>query len=279
MITILDLKRIFKTYSSEYFDKRKFNDTPGGILCGLNGTEHYGRTRRVRPVQNENIVGYMAVYSSGFDNPDLHSSLLTCGRYDGNGFFLRSDNYLEKLPLFAASRYITYNSEWTERARIMKSADSADRFHADVKSGKLDKFLLKTLLFTVLEMQNHMRTFTGSDNRFYRNELCFDTTNGETLASQDIQKLNFNSKEKELMELWKKILKYAKTTDGYDKTLTYGVYQIADELNTYDTDPITKTRNYHCLELQSYLSSLKPKVRDYYNSEIVPVLFEYEFLK
>ena len=78
----------------------------------------------------------MAVYSSGFDNPDLHSSLLTCGRYDGNGFYLRKTNYLEKLPMFAASRYITYNREWTERARIMKSADKAEIFFADAKNAK-----------------------------------------------------------------------------------------------------------------------------------------------
>ena len=77
------------------------------------------------------------------------------------------DNYLEKLPLFCASRYITYNRTWTERARTMKSADGADRFLQDVQSGKLKQFLLKSLLFTCLEMQNHMRTFIGSDRRFY----------------------------------------------------------------------------------------------------------------
>ncbi|MDQ9822473.1 hypothetical protein RFZ44_03700, partial [Acinetobacter sp. 163] len=80
--------------------------------------------------------GYMVTHSSGFDNPDLDSSLLVGGRYDGNGFYLHKDNYLEKMPLFAMSRYITYNREWTERARIMKSGDGADRFNADVASGK-----------------------------------------------------------------------------------------------------------------------------------------------
>jgi hypothetical protein len=74
----------------------------------------------------------MVVDTSGFDNPDLHACLLAAGIYNGNGFFLRKDNYLEKLPMFGASRYITYNRSWTERARIMKSADGAEAFTRDV---------------------------------------------------------------------------------------------------------------------------------------------------
>ena len=84
----------------------------------------------------------MAVDSSGFDNPDFYACLLVAGKYNGNGYYLRSDNYLEKLPMFCASRYITYNRAWMGRARIMKSADGADRFSADVASGKLAQILL-----------------------------------------------------------------------------------------------------------------------------------------
>ena len=35
-----------------------------------------------------------------------------------------------------------------------------------------------------------MRSFEGSDGSFYRNELCLDTTNGETIASNELKKLN-----------------------------------------------------------------------------------------
>ena len=131
------------------------------------------------------MLGYLVADSVGFDNPDAKSSLLVAGRYNGNGCYIKKDDYLNKLPMFCASRYITYNREWTERSRIMKSADGANRFFVDVKSEKLSQFLLKCLLFTYLEMQNHMRSFYGTDNRFYRNEICLDTTNGETLASKD----------------------------------------------------------------------------------------------
>lgn len=278
---MLSIDKIYRNYSQEYFDKRKFsNDVPGGILCEKNGEEKLtSNSIRVKPVINSNIVGYMAVYSSGFDNPDNMSSLLTAARYDGNGFYLRKDNYLEKLPMFAASRYITYNRCWTERARIMKSADGADRFLTDVKNGKLQPFLLKCLLFTVLEPQNHMRTFTGSDGRKYMNSLCLDNSNGETIASRDLKKMKMNECERILVEQWKKILAEAKRTANYDSSLTYGLYQIKTELNTTYKNEETNETVYDYPSLNGNIKALAELVKKYYNEEIVPVLFQYELLK
>ena len=275
---ILPVKQIFSTYSQVYYDKRKIPvEQRIGILAALNGTEKVGGKQRNKPATSVNIMGYMVAHSSGFDNPDLDSSLLVAARYDGNGFFLRKDNYLEKLPMFCASRYITYNKAWTERARIMKSADGADRYYADVANGKLAQFLLKCLLFTCLEMQNHMRTFTGSDGRFYRNELCFDGTNGETIALRDIKGLTMSNKEKELLKQWDTVLYWAKQTENYNPVLTYGVYQIYAELDTsHEEEGTTVWDN---VELHTALAGLKTLVKEYYNSEIVPVLFEYEYLK
>lgn len=284
----LPVKRVYRNYSAVYYDKRNFSDTDNsdGIFTEGDGLEaRNGQKCRVTPIYNENILCYMVVDSSGFDNPDLHSSILVGARYNGNGFFVRKDNYLEKLPMFCASRYITYNRGWTERARIMKSADGSVAFASDVASGKLNPFLLKCLLFTCLEMQNHMRTFMGSDGRFYRNELCFDTTNGETLAARDIKGLTLNFTEKDLIMQWKTVLKYAKQAkpnergDGYNPTLTYGVYQIHAELDTSYKDEMTDKTVYDNVELHTALNGLKELVKAYYNDEIVPTLFEYEFLK
>lgn len=277
---ILSIDRIYSLYSQVFYDKRVFSDDiRKGILIGLDGLEKYTGKLRNKPLFNKNVVGYMVANTSGFDNPDLNSGLLIGGRYDGNGFYVRKDNYLEKLPMFCASRYITYNREWTERARIMKSADGADKFFADVKSGKLSQFLLKCLVFTCFEMQNHMRSFHGTDNRFYRNKLCLDTTNGETLASHDLKKLNVTLKEKELFSIWETVFKWAKKTNNYNKELTYGVYQIFAELNTFTADEESGENKPDYPELNGALKSLKQKVKEYYNSEIVPTLFEYEFLK
>ena len=273
------VKRIWTIYSQYYFDKRSFpDDETDGLYLALNGKEYTGMTKRITPLFNKNIIGYMAVYSSGFDNPDLHSTLIRAGRYDGNGFFLRSDNFLEKLPMFAASRYITYNRHWTQRANIMKSADGAERFNKAVSSNKIEQDLLKILLFTTLETQNHMRSLYGSDGRFYRNELSLDNTNGDTLATVNLAKLKQGSKETDLFEQWEKVLTEAKKTKNYNSKLTYSVYQIIDELNTSEKDENDKTI-YNYPELNGHLNTLKTMIKEYYNSEIVPFLFEYEFLK
>ncbi|MCD7873093.1 MAG: hypothetical protein LUG21_07350 [Clostridiales bacterium] len=276
---IIDVKKIHTSFSSRSFDKRKFDDSKGTLLCSLDGSEYFGRGSTFKPSYNKNILGYMVVYSSGFDNPDLHSCLLIGGRYDGHGFYLRKDNYLEKLPMFCASRYITYNRQWTERARIMKSADGAEKFEKDIANGKLTQFLLKCLLFSCIEMQNHMRTFIGSDGKLYRNELCLDKTNGETIATRDIKNLIINKKEKEILFQWETVLKCATETKNYNSNLTYGVYQIYAELDTSHIDETTGDTIWDYVELHTALAGLKTLVKNYYNSEIVPTLFKYEFLK
>ena len=273
------VRRIHSLYSNKYYDKRQMDsDKSGTVVLGFDGKECKSKGRIV-PKINENILGYMTIDTSGFDNPDVHASLITAALYNAHGFFLRKDNYLEKLPMFCASRYITYNRAWTERARIMKSADGADRFNADVANGKLTQFLLKCLLFTCTEMQNHMRTFTGSDGRFYRNELCLDGTNGETIAIRDIKALILGKKEKSIFKQWETVLAWAKKTEKYDPALTYGVYQIFAELDTSHIDETTGNTIWDNVELHTALAGLKTLVKDYYNSEIVPVLFEYELLK
>lgn len=278
---ILPVKKIHTLYSQKYYDRSSdYTDKSNGILVGLDGLEAPANNkRRIGPKYSETILGYMVVDSSGFDNPDTHSSLLVAGRYNGNGFFVRKNNYLEKLPMFVASRYITYNRSWTERGRIMKSADGANTYFQDVQSGKLTQFLLKCLLFTCLEMQNHMRTFIGSDGRTYRNELCLDDTNGENIAICDLKSLVIGKDEKTLLQQWENVLFYAKKCANYNPKLTYGVYQIAIELDVSQLDEKTNKVIWTYIELHTALQALRRLVQEYYNNTIVPILFEYEFLK
>lgn len=278
---ILPVKKIYELFSTKYYEKSDFREsTFDGILTGLNGLEADDSVKkRIKPLYSKDMLCYLVADSVGFDNPDAKSSLLVAGRYNGNWCYIHKTNYLEKLPMFAASRYITYNREWTERARIMKSADKAELFFADAKSGKLDNFFLKCLLFTCIEMQNHCRTFTGSDGRFYRNELCLDTTNGEMVASKDIKKLKPNETEKKILDLYSTLLNHVKDTKEYKPEMTYGIYQIYDEIDTLFTDEITGKTVYNNIQVHSDLQAMKELCKTYYNAEIVPVLFEYEFLK
>ena len=259
--------------------KRPFADDVDGVACYSDGLEEKSKKLSLSPKYNKNIVAYLAPKGNGFDKPDLNCTLTTCAFYNAHGFYLRDDTYLEKLPMFCASRYVTYNRSWTERARIMKSGDGKAAFEKDLPNADTQQFLLKCLLFTTLEMQNHCRSFIGSDNRYYTNHLCLDDTHGDTLASAALKRLVVGSKEKELLEQWKKVLADAKTSDKYDNNIKYGVYQIYDELNTFKKDEDTGETVYDNPSLNGNLATLKTLVKKYYLSEIVPMLFKYEFLK
>ena len=84
----------------------------------------------------------------------------------------------------------------------MKSADGYKKYWEAVKHNKLSKYLFKVLPFTIFEPQNHMRSFTESDSRFYRNKLCLDTSNGNTVASVASKGFAVDKTENELLLLW-----------------------------------------------------------------------------
>ena len=66
---------------------------------------------------------------------------------------------------------------------------------------------------------------------------------------------------------------------GNTNSLTYGVYQIFAELDTSYKDEMTDKVVYDNVELHTALNTLKELIKMYYNNEIVPTLFKYEFLK
>ena len=151
-----------------------------------------------------------------------------------------------------------------------------------------DKVFLKScLIYTCLSNQNKCLSFTGSDGRYYRNELCLDTTHGSTCASADLDKFSANHNtaldetEKRLLALWDLILSEAKKTKNYNPALTYGVYQISKELNTFHVVSSGKgTQNvYDYPELNGYLISLRDLLKAYYKSHITDKMFKHELLK
>lgn len=261
-------------YSSSLYDKRTFDtDIENGICCNLDGTERLSdRTIRVKKLFNENILGYIRASSFNFDA--LSKQLLRCGEYDANGFFVRKDNYAEKLPLWVAKQ-IPLN-EWYEKEVYATSGDGGDKYTED------KEFLKYCLIYTCLSNQNKCLSFKGSDNRDYQNELCFEEN---ALAFKDLQKfraeIGLNAEEEELLALWSKILSESKQTQNYDSHWNYGVYQITKELNTYEEVKVGKSKKnvYDYPELNGDLISLRDKLKAYYKKYITPKMFEYELIK
>ena len=286
-------KKCFKKISSVFYEGDRESDKKGGILCDLNGLEldkGHNKQISVNPKVNtsksDGIIGYLSVDSFGLDNPRLHSCFTIGAKYNGHGFYVRRDNFLEKLPIFATSRYPDHCNEWKVMSFTMKTADKAENYLKDVREGKLNDFLFKTMFWTCLSHYPHLRSLRGSDSRLYLNELCFD---GKTLAwktMQDFKKSGYKltDTEKNLLNEYRAILDYIKKdTEEYNSEFKYGLYQIDEEINIKQeqgTKPDgTPKLAFKYGDLNNQIKAFKEKVKEYYRENLVETLFEYEFLK
>ena len=114
---------------------------------------------------------------------------------------------------------------WYEKDIYATTSDGGDKYTKD------KEFLKSCLIYTCLSNQNKCLSFIGSDNRYYKNELCFDL---DTIASNDLKQYKLDKDEQILIDLWNKILKETKETKEYNPSYSYGVYQITKEINLYD---------------------------------------------
>ena len=270
------IKEVSKNISS-YNDLRKDNkDIETTVVCQSNGypLNGYTYTSGRKPLYNDNIIGYIETINYAIDakNVLLVRTNLKKGLEQSFGYHLRKDNYLHKITIWCAKMYS--QDEWYDRDIYYSCADGGDTYTHD------ENFLKSCLIYTCLSNQNKCLSFTGSDGRYYRNELCFDTTNGDTVASVDLARMSLDEEEKELLKLWKDILEEAKKTKEYQKELTYGVYQIT-KLNTSRKIGSGKSKKtvYDYPILNGYLEALRINLKKYYKSHITEKMFEYELLK
>lgn len=265
---IITVKKVYKPVNKFLFDKRSFEtDTKDGVWCGRDGYES-GKlpSTSTDNIYNKNILGYIHLVGFAFDmkNKAFVRSTLNLRK---NGFYLRDDKYLFGLPLFCAKCYP--QDAWYLTDVYSTTADGGEKFKHDLE------FLKSCLIYSCLTSANHCISFEGTDNRFYRNELCFD---GGTIASNDLKKMDLNDDDKIIIDLWNKILEQASNTDNYNNKFKYGIYQISKELNTTYVDEKGDTI-YNYPQLNGNLNTMKNKLREYYKKHIEPKMFEYELLK
>ena len=270
-------KKAFMLNSGQY-DKRVddsdvINDS---FTCLTDGSLYRGvQKKSVISRNSSTIIGYLA--SQSFTVDGKMSSLLRFGRYDGHGFYLRKDNFLEKLLLFANSIPI---SAWYEKDFIYKTADGYEEAIKD------KEFLRQVLFFTAMSFQNKMRSLTIEDE-VYINELCFDKrTLAHKILLEMIQDYPLSNKEKLILEEYNKALEAAESVEGYNTNYTYGPFQLNEELNLY-TDKfgreVGKKSAVRSVSknpvLSTHINNLKGLVEQYYQETIKPKLFKYELLK
>lgn len=272
----LTIKKCYKL-ASEYNDRRSFpsDDDQNAIVCKSNGIEDksfvYQKGRK--PIFNKNIIGYLAIkgFPTSAANCYLVRSNYNTGIQQSFGFHLRSDNFLEKLPIFCAKQFPEAN--WYEKDIYSTTADGGLRYQGDAD------FLKCCMIYTALTNSNKILSFTGSDGRIYQNELCLDAG---TLASLQIGNYRNSKKidpvDDELLNLWQTILQEASKTAKYNAIYKYGLYQIEQDLNTFKKDEAGQIV-FDYIELNSNIDSMKTKLKDYYKEKIQDKLFLYELLK
>jgi hypothetical protein len=268
---------------SLFYDKSKDScDKLDGVLCKPNGTEYaLNGKERVKPLFNVNIIGYLM--ANNFSPDPKNVGLVRTGLFKGNGFFLRSDNFIEKLPLFVTSLFPA--NQWWEKDLYSKSFDGEGSYLTD------KDFLKNCLIYTSLIFKNKCKSFIGSDNRFYRNELCFD---GNTLSQVMLDKLIssgviLSKDEKELFIIWNDIVVEAKKTIEYknlfsiNSNLTLGLWQIKEDINI--DIPTGKNKHGKTIFSKKYavlntsVVKLDKALKSYYKNIIIPDLFKYELIK
>ena len=270
----ITIKMVHNTFVP-FFDRREFiDDKKTNVWCKRDASFISGKQVDTKSIYNDNIIGVLGVPSFSLDG--LCRILLRQQYYrHGFTFYLRSDNYLEKLPLFVAKSFS--EDEWFEKGVYFTTSDGGDKYTKD------DKFLKSCLIYTCLSNQNKCISFDGSDGRRYQNELCFDDSNKDRLplALKDLNKMRLDEDEKELLGIWNKIIAKARKTQNYNCEFNYGVYQITKELNTFKEirSGTKKKKIYDYPELNGDLDTLKVKLKEYYKSHITYKMFKYELLK
>lgn len=255
--------------ASKHYTKTQFNDTDiCTIWCSKDGTEAIDKKKRVKSYTRDDIIAYLEADS--FQISPHVRSITRHTLYNGNGCYITKENYENIIPIWVAKHIPLDN--WYEKDIYATTSDGGDAYIKD------PDFLKSCLIYTCLSNQNKCLSFTGSDGRYYNNELCFDE---KTLASKDLEKYQLDKTEEELMELWKKILEGAKKAKNYNKGISYGVYQITKELNTFKTEIVgtSKKKVYDYPELNGDLDTLRVKLKNYYNTHIREKMFKYELVK
>ena len=238
------------------------------VFCKSDGSPICGSKYKKENVISNDLLAFLSTQSFPINPNNIYLLRTTINANTNTNQYLRSDNYLTKLPLFCAKMFPQDN--WYERDVYFTTADGGDRYTKD------RDFLKSCLIYTCLSRYNKCLSFDGSDGRFYRNELCFHK---DAVAMNDIAKFKLDDEEKKLLEVWNRVLEKAAATGKMVEKFTYGPYQIEQEINTFHKDETGKKNIYDYPELNAELNTLKALLKTYYKTHIREKMFKYELVK
>lgn len=271
-ITRLDDLHIRKIHKgiSMYNDRRIFEtDVESNLVCHSSG---YPKTdwnpMKHKSMYNDNIIAFMVTIGNSIDAK--HRGLTRLPYYVGIeqsfGYYLRADNYIEKLSIFCAKLYP--QDEWYETDVYFNSADKEYDYTKD------NDLLRSCLIYTCLSYDNRCRSII-IDGRIYQNELCFD---GDSIAVKDLHNFELTDSDIEIIKIYNTILENIKKTGEYNMNIRYGLWQIDTDINKSWEDE-NGDKIYKYPELNGNIRALKKRLKFYYKENICQLLFKYELLK
>ena len=255
----LTVKRT-RTSATNLYQHSHFNEDERTPLCKRDGYEHPKfEYDGVKGYANESTIGYVSV---GSTFAAMNDTLTRLTYYSGNGCHLTKDNFVELLPIWAI-RFFD-QSDWKSKDFYRAASEKGDIYKED------KEFLKACLLYTVLSTNNHCISFTASDGKYYRNELCLG---GDTAALRALTKMDLNEDDKQLIRQWTNVMTAAKNTAKFNSDITYGTYQIEKELNT--RHKVGKNTVYDYPILNGAIVALKHILKTYHKNYIEPKAFAY----
>ena len=218
------------------------------------------------------ILGYFVGRGFGISNPNLNFNLVRLRFSDNHGFYVTLNNYYKKMIIISIKHYLMFCRDWKENEFICCSTDRGFDYEKD------NELLKRAFIFGCLDYYNKCKSqelLVDGKPTIIKNELCFDEN---TVASKKLATLSLNKDERQLLDLFNRLIGEAKKVPEYNSKYTYGLYQIADDLNTYYKDENDNTV-YNHPELNSYLEALRKKTDAYFDKYIKDKLYEYELIK
>ncbi len=198
----------------------------------------------------------------------LYSIADSTGR--GNESYLNENNYYQMLPIYIAQLTFDRN-KWFNDDNTLRTFDRQFDYLQS------EELLRRSLIFTCLYRNNHCVTKV-KDGKLVLNQLCFDFN---TISSKKLETLTLDSFDNKLISRWNSLLAIAKQTPNYKANYKYGLYQIMNELDTYQEvqKGLTIEKKYDNPDLHNNIILLNKEVKKYYDELIEPLLFQFELIK
>ncbi len=222
----------------------------------------------------DNPMCFIQARNFNYSSPRLTARIVNVA--DGNhGSACDESNVLNLAPLFCLGR-----NDWAESGDAGRDYTIIDTKYKTADGGtvyqKDDRLLTACFIYSVLTNRNQCRS---EEN--LRNEMCLGQN---TRADKIFEKFKLTNQDMELYRQWIKILNIAKSKAEFNNNYTYGLYQIEHDINIkIDSGSVNKKREPIYVrkypELNSEISNLKEKLKQYYLDNIQNQLLHYELLK